>query len=246
MTTIKEQHFYRFVREDSITRCVIKETFRFKRSRLFSHWFHRDIQCLRVFSIDSLTRSFVFYQWPTKSAGHEANEKEESFSFANRSIVLFKRKAYAFALHVNYIDSVCTVIADKWIRESGQFSTPIMYFFNISCYRSANTGNLATTDRTRFVQLNVCLNFSQDPSENSMIDIAIPQTAFFREFFLITSRSITKFQQQIPLPFIKQRKNESRTTNEYTRWPAFLSSEKRFFRNSSWSRCVALRDTSDE
>lgn len=152
MTTIKEQHFYRFVREDSITRCVIKETFRFKRSRLFSHWFDRDIQCLRVFSIDSLTRSFVFYQWPTKSVDHEANEKEETFSFANRSMVLFKRKAYAFALHVNYIDSVCTVIADKWIRESGQFSTPIIYFFNISCYRSANTGNLTTADRTRFVQ----------------------------------------------------------------------------------------------
>lgn len=79
-----------------------------------------------------------------------------------------------------------------------------------------------------------------------MINTAIPQTAFFREFFLITSRSITKFQQQIPLPFIKQRKNESRTTNEYTRWPAFRSSEKRFFRNSSWSRCVVLRDTSNE
>ena len=75
-------------------------------------------------------------------------------------------------LHVNYIDIRCTVTSEKWIRESGQFSTPIIHFFNIPRYWTANTGNLDTANHRRFAQHLFRLEVSMENSTINMDNIS--------------------------------------------------------------------------
>lgn len=113
----------------------------------------RHIKSLRVFPMESLMYSFRALLYSTvKSGGHEG-KKKKVFLLQSRPIVPLRKESVCICICTSTISTMLyAVTSEKWIRESGQFSTPIIHFFNIPRYWTANTGNFDTANHRRSAQ----------------------------------------------------------------------------------------------